>query len=67
MNGKTLALVCAILLAAFLLIMYLVGWGKCEWYGYVTERNVKYSGSVGCMVQTSSGLIPRNEIRTSLD
>lgn len=67
MNGKTLALVVSIFLAAILLISYLVGWGKCEWYGYVTERDVKYSGSVGCMVKTSNGLIPRSEIRTSLE
>lgn len=67
MNGKTLALICAILLAFVLLVGYLIGWGKCEWYGYVTERNVKYSGSVGCMVKTDAGLIPRSEIRTSLE
>lgn len=43
------------------------GWTKCSWYGYQTERDVKFSGSIGCMVKASSGWVPRNEIRTTLD
>lgn len=46
---------------------YGIGWSKCEWYGYQTERAVKFSGSFGCMVKTSSGWAPRSEMRSTLD
>lgn len=46
---------------------YGIGWGKCEWYGYQTERSIKYSGSIGCMVKTSNGWAPVREMRSELD
>lgn len=67
MSGKVVALVVAILLSAVLLVSYLIGWGKCEWYGYQTERTVRFSGSIGCMVKTSNGWAPRSEMRSELD
>lgn len=48
-------------------VAYGMGWGKCEWYGYQTERTVKFSGSIGCMVKTSNGWAPRAEMRSELD
>lgn len=59
-----------IVLAFFIVVIGIgwgFGWGKCSWYGYQTERVVKFSGSIGCMVQSSSGWTPRSEIRTTLD
>lgn len=44
-----------------------MGWGKCQWYGYQTERDVKFSGTIGCMVKTGSGWAPRTEMRSALD
>lgn len=59
-----------VVLAFFLIVFavtYAVGWGKCEWYGYQTERSIKYSGSIGCMVKTSNGWAPVREMRSELD
>lgn len=59
-----------IVLAFFTFILavgYGWGWGKCEWYGYQTERTVRFSGSIGCLVKTSNGWAPRSEMRSELD
>lgn len=37
---------------------------ECAWYGYQTEREVRYAFGVGCMVKMPSGWTPRTEIRT---
>lgn len=42
-----------------------VHWGSCQWYGYQTERQTKFAPYVGCMVKTSSGWVPRTELRTA--
>ncbi len=42
-----------------------VNWGSCQWYGYQTERQTKFAPYVGCMVQTTGGWVPRNELRTT--
>ena len=61
----------ALVVLVFFLIVFGVsyawGWGKCEWYGYQTERTIKFSGSIGCMVKTSNGWAPRSEMRSELD
>jgi hypothetical protein len=61
----------ATLVGAFLLAIGVINfgfnWTVCKIYGYQTEREVKYSGFVGCMIKTPAGWIPRNEIRTQLD
>lgn len=43
------------------------GWSKCSWYGYQTERTVRFSGSVGCMVKTNNGWALIREIRAELE
>lgn len=63
---KALLIVLAFFLFVFA-IGYVMGWGKCEWYGYQTERSIKYSGSIGCMVKTSNGWAPVREMRSELD
>ena len=50
---------CALAIAA------VVNWGSCQWYGYQTERQTKFAPYVGCMVKTTGGWVPRNELRTT--
>jgi len=50
---------CALAIAAA------VNWGSCQWYGYQTERQTKFAPYVGCMVKTTGGWVPRNELRTT--
>ena len=61
----------ALIVAGFFLTLTAISWGwgwaGCTWYGYQTERAVKYSGTIGCMVKASGGWVPRTEIRTTLD
>lgn len=60
-----------LIVLAFILFVWALaygwGWGKCGWYGYQTERTVKFSGTIGCMVKTSNGWAPRGEMRSELD
>ena len=42
-----------------------LNWGSCQWYGYQTERQVKFAPYVGCMVKTTAGWVPRSELRTT--
>jgi hypothetical protein len=65
-NGKVV-LPILILVLVIVAVGYGIGWSKCEWYGYQTERNVRFSGSIGCMVKTSNGWAPRSEMRSELD
>jgi hypothetical protein len=48
-----------------LAITAVVNWGSCQWYGYQTERQTKFAPYVGCMVKTTGGWVPRNELRTT--
>lgn len=48
-----------------LAITAVANWGSCQWYGYQTERQTKFAPYVGCMVKTTSGWVPRNELRTT--
>lgn len=61
----------SLIVAGFFLITTAIGYGwglaGCSWYGYQTERDVKFSGTIGCMVKAGGGWVPRNEIRTTLD
>lgn len=50
---------------ASLVITAAVNWGSCQWYGYQTERQVKFAPYVGCMVKTTGGWVPRSELRTT--
>lgn len=55
----------AIMAAAVVwLAMRGIDYGTCAWYGHQTERDTRYAAFVGCMVKTSSGWVPRNELRT---
>lgn len=57
-----------VIMLAFLLLMIIVAAvanrASCAWYGYQTERDTRYAAFVGCMVKTSSGWVPRTELRT---
>ncbi|CAB5587330.1 Uncharacterised protein [Pseudomonas putida] len=57
-----------VIMLAFLLLMIIVAAvvnrASCAWYGYQTERDTRYAAFVGCMVKTSSGWVPRAELRT---
>ncbi|WP_454869749.1 hypothetical protein [Pseudomonas putida] len=62
--GKAVLLIAAVSLA-FLAVSAAFNWGSCQWYGYQTERQTKFAPYVGCMVKTTGGWVPRNELRTT--
>lgn len=41
-----------------------INYGSCYWYGYQTDRTVRYAMGVGCMVKKESGWTPKAELRT---
>lgn len=41
-----------------------INYGSCHWYGYQTERTVRFAMGVGCMVKMESGWTPKMELRT---
>lgn len=45
------------------LVSRAVAWGTCSWYGYQTNREVRYAAFIGCMVKVQDTWIPRNELR----
>ncbi|MNE96643.1 hypothetical protein D3C81_313880 [compost metagenome] len=55
--------------AAFILLLIaansVLGRASCAWYGYQTERSVRYAAFVGCMVKAHDAWVPRTEIRTA--
>lgn len=57
--------ICLALILAIWAIQYPFKLGACHYYGYQTDREVKYAGFVGCMVKTPAGWVPRTEIRTA--
>lgn len=42
---------------------YFGGHSACKAYGKETGRNVRYNAQVGCLVETSTGWLPREELR----
>ena len=54
-------------LALCLLLLWVVtravAWGSCEWYGYQTNREVRYVAFLGCTVRINDQWIPRDELR----
>jgi hypothetical protein len=59
---KKLMLLAAILAVLFV-VLRLIAWGNCSYYGWQTGRDVRYAAFIGCMVKVQDGWIPRNEIR----
>lgn len=53
----------AVVLGVLFVVMRLIAWGQCSYYGYQTGRDVRYAAFIGCMVKVQDGWIPRNEIR----
>ncbi len=45
------------------LVSKAIAWGTCSWYGYQTNREVRYAAFIGCMVKVQDTWIPRNELR----
>lgn len=58
--GLALAVIILIILFAIAMLHR----ASCQWYGYQTEREVRYALGVGCLVKLPNGWTPRNEIRT---
>lgn len=52
------------IIALIILAMAMLHRADCQWYGYQTERTVRYAFAVGCMVKMPTGWTPRSEIRT---
>lgn len=64
-NPATSALLIMIVFLLVLLILSsILNRASCAWYGHQTERDTRYAAFFGCMVKTSSGWVPRNELRT---
>lgn len=63
---RTLAKIAAAIFTAVVLIWLVFrafAWGTCSWYGYQTDREVRYAAFVGCMVKVQGHWIPRVELR----
>lgn len=50
-------------LATVLGVTALYNRGTCAYYGWMTDRQVKYRVLLGCMVQVNDVWVPRNELR----
>lgn len=63
---RTLAKIAAVIFTVVVLIWLVsraFAWGTCSWYGYQTDREVRYAAFVGCMVKVQGHWIPRVELR----
>lgn len=60
-----IAVLVGLLLVSFVGIKSLASRSVCQWYGAQTEREVRYSVFVGCMIKTQHGWVPRHELRTA--
>jgi len=59
---KSLVLVLLVALGASA-VNAALNWGNCSYYGFQTGRDTRYAAFMGCMVKTSAGWVPRNELR----
>jgi hypothetical protein len=59
-----MVLAIGIVLVAGLLANAALNYGGCHWYGYQTDRTVRFAMGVGCLVQKDSGWTPKAELRT---
>lgn len=65
LSARTLTwLILLVLVLLFMTGKALWNLGSCQWYGYQTDRTVKYAIGVGCMVKKDSGWTPKAELRT---
>lgn len=58
------AVATAVVVGAIFLVNAAINYGGCHWYGYQTDRTVKYAAGVGCMVKKETGWTPKAELRT---
>lgn len=59
-----MSLACLLLVAvAAAAVNAALNWGSCSYYGFQTGRDTRYAAFMGCMVKTSAGWVPRNELR----
>jgi len=63
-NSSAAVLATAVVVAAYLVVSAAIHYGGCHWYGYQTDRTVKYAMGVGCMVKMPTGWTPKAELRT---
>lgn len=66
MKKRALSVIAAVVITAvvvFWLVSRALAWGQCAWYGYQTDREVRYAAFVGCMVKVQDHWIPRVELR----
>ncbi|MNC73019.1 hypothetical protein D3C75_1241520 [compost metagenome] len=47
----------------FMLLSSLASRANCSYYGFQTDREIRYAAFVGCMVKIDGNWSPRNEIR----
>jgi len=64
MKKRTFGLIAVVVITAVvILVSRAIAWGSCSWYGYQTDREVRYAAFVGCMVKVQEHWIPRVELR----
>lgn len=66
MKKRALTMTAAVIFTVvviFWLVSRALAWGTCSWYGYQTNREVRYAAFIGCMVKVQDTWIPRNELR----
>ena len=64
MSWRLLTGIILSMLLVLVLARFAVGWVQCSWYSYETSREARYSPFLGCLVQTPTGWVPRNEMRS---
>lgn len=60
---RQLLIMSGAIFALGLLINSLANRGACAYYGYQTDREIKYAAFVGCMVKVSGSWVLRSELR----
>lgn len=50
-------------IALLILANVMLNRAECQWYGYQTQREVRFGAFIGCMVELDGKWYPRNELR----
>lgn len=50
-------------IALLILAIAMLNRAECQWYGYQTQREVRFGPFIGCMVDINGKWFPRNELR----
>ena len=63
-RSTAITVVALMCIAGYVAVQSVIHYGGCHWYGYQTDRTVRYAMGVGCMVKKESGWTPKAELRT---